>query len=286
MSHFTVLVIGPDPEGQLAPYDENINVEPYKSYVDASHDTWPRYVAAKEGVDPADNAAIASWAKAHYGDDDEKFEVDDIGLYTWSTYNPKSQWDWYEIGGRWTGFFTLKPGASGSLGRPGLMTEAGKPGTADQAYRGAVDLEAMLAAHAAGACEQFDRYSAIVAQHAASTPFAVLLDQHDGDIEAARQAFWAQPLIQALSQANLNPTHEDHAAFYGPDRDEFMARQAKRCTCTYAIVAEGIWQAQGKMGWFGMSSDDRPDEDWHDFWFRMVEPLADDTLLTLVDCHI
>lgn len=29
MSHFTVMVIGDDPEGQLAPFDENESVEEY-----------------------------------------------------------------------------------------------------------------------------------------------------------------------------------------------------------------------------------------------------------------
>ena len=31
MSHFTVLVIGDDVEGQLAPYDEEIQVDPYET---------------------------------------------------------------------------------------------------------------------------------------------------------------------------------------------------------------------------------------------------------------
>lgn len=31
-------------------------------------------------------------------------------------YNKNSKWDWYQIGGRWTGFLTLKDGAKGKLG--------------------------------------------------------------------------------------------------------------------------------------------------------------------------
>jgi hypothetical protein len=29
--------------------------------------------------------------------------IDSKGLYQLSTYNPKSKWDWYEVGGRWDG---------------------------------------------------------------------------------------------------------------------------------------------------------------------------------------
>lgn len=84
MSHFTVLVIGPNPEEQLAPYDENL-----------------------EGVE-----------------------------------NPK--WDWYQLGGRWTGIFKLKDGASGQTGQPGAMTERAKPGWVDQCRKGDIDIEATL----------------------------------------------------------------------------------------------------------------------------------------------
>lgn len=42
--------------------------------------------------------------------------------------NPNAKWDWYVTGGRWTGFWILKHGASGEVGRPGLMTEPAGPG--------------------------------------------------------------------------------------------------------------------------------------------------------------
>jgi len=38
--------------------------------------------------------------------------------------NPNQKWDWYQIGGRWTGYLPLKSGAAGASGEPGLMTKA------------------------------------------------------------------------------------------------------------------------------------------------------------------
>lgn len=35
---------------------------------------------------------------------------DENGWYEMTSYNPNSKWDWYEIGGRWAGNFTLKQG--------------------------------------------------------------------------------------------------------------------------------------------------------------------------------
>lgn len=38
-------------------------------------------------------------------------------------HNPDAQWDWYTIGGRWSGYFIKKDGAKGKIGRPGVMME-------------------------------------------------------------------------------------------------------------------------------------------------------------------
>ena len=31
--------------------------------------------------------------------------VDEVGLFSWTTANPEGKFDWYEIGGRWSGKF-------------------------------------------------------------------------------------------------------------------------------------------------------------------------------------
>lgn len=54
------------------------------------------------------------------------------GFYL-SRYNKDARWDWYELGGRWTGFFTLTGRGAGVTGRPGLFTEPAADGKCDQA---------------------------------------------------------------------------------------------------------------------------------------------------------
>lgn len=56
---------------------------------------------------------------------------------------------------------------------------------------------------------------------------------------------------------------------------------------TYAaITKDGKWHAKGKMGWFGMSSD----EDviaWHDGYQKLIfDDAEEDDYITIVDCHI
>ena len=58
-------------------------------------------------------------------------------------FNPNSQYDWYQLGGRFTGHLVLKPGRKGLLGSPGVCTAPAGPGRADQARKGDIDFAAM-----------------------------------------------------------------------------------------------------------------------------------------------
>lgn len=56
----------------------------------------------------------------------------------------------------------------------------------------------------------------------------------------------------------------------------------------WAVVKDGKWYEKGEMGWWGMSSE-TPDEcvSWEEgFYDHFIKDLPDDTLLTVVDCHI
>ena len=100
----------------LEPYDENKEVEPYVA--------WTKDSAAKEKLERIEELLIMikNGDNEHYNiqyckeelarlklqSDDEFFQnkVEDYDNFDkdgnpLTTYNPKSKWDWYEIGGRW-----------------------------------------------------------------------------------------------------------------------------------------------------------------------------------------
>lgn len=280
MSHFSVLVIGKDPEAQLAPYSEELEVERYKDYEDPDPTGWPVSAAVKEGIDPTDLATVAAHLSTAW---DESYEVDEKGLYHWSTYNPQSKWDWYSLGGRWTGHLVLKTGAAGEVGSPGLGTSPAMLGHADQAKKGDVDFDAMRLNAASTAADQFDRYAAIAAEHPAAVDFQDIAEE---DIDRKRQIYWDQPLIQALRKANLLSWESGPNEMYGMGRESFILNASRKAPTTYAMVAEGVWKGKGRMGWWGMSSDEVDPKGWVDFWWKMVDGLPDDTLLSVYDCHI
>lgn len=140
MSHFTVVVAVPeggDLSEILEPYDENMRVPRYIEHTKAEAIAKER----DEIIEYRDNGYYAEYVKdpvvysaeksnhvghlnylrtefpeklTHLDDEDwlyeqamrwvEEEDVDEDGNIT-STYNPKSKWDWWTIGGRWSGFF-------------------------------------------------------------------------------------------------------------------------------------------------------------------------------------
>jgi len=62
------------------------------------------------------------------------YDTEDIGTdgEVYSTYNPNSKWDWFVLGGRWSGSIQLKDGAKGKSGKSGTF---GNPTGIDQARK-------------------------------------------------------------------------------------------------------------------------------------------------------
>jgi hypothetical protein len=160
MSHFTVLVVGNDPEKELEPFNENTRLPRYVKYtkeqlIAREREKIEKYknsTYAEFLVDPEKYKAKCSPFLINYLENEfpTKLKLDDEGLHklaiedhepeevgpdgeVYSTYNPKSKWDWYQLGGRWSGMIKLKEGKEGVIGSPGLgVHEVG----IDQAKKG------------------------------------------------------------------------------------------------------------------------------------------------------
>lgn len=119
MSHFIVMVIGDNPEQQLAPYNENIEVPEYLYREVSDYDK--KYMLdhyKSDNFDECYEQHGEEWNSNIYRKNED-------GVWCeYSTYNPKSKWDWYKLGGRWSGLkINLKVGAkSGIVGEASWMT--------------------------------------------------------------------------------------------------------------------------------------------------------------------
>jgi hypothetical protein len=130
MSHFPVLIIGDNIDEQLAPFDENLDVEPYLDSLDGE---WiPMLEKARAYYrDNETGTDTTAWTDLQflrgYAGDQWRASASGRGFERWSTYSPASKWDWWVTGGRWQNFLELRDGSR-----------------ADSARIRDVDLEALL----------------------------------------------------------------------------------------------------------------------------------------------
>lgn len=199
MSHFTVMVIGAEPEKQLAPFSENIDVLAYKTgdVTDEEKLQFTEYYAKSE----EDKKIPFETLYGMYGErwNSMSWAKDENGEWSeYSTRNPKSKWDWYSLGGRWSGMIKLKEGANGNAGRGSLVM------------------------------------------------------QNEAGID------------QAKKKDILN-------------LDELR---------TFALLKDGEWYERGEMGWWGIVSNEKPEDEWESEFKKLLEGLSDETLISIYDCHI
>lgn len=105
MSHYAVAVFhreNQDIDDLLAPYDENLKVAPYVRYTKQEAIDYVRG-HNYEIQDKSDDECWKMLAEEYDNNTDA-----DGNIYT--TYNPDSKWDWYEVGGRFRDFLKLRNG--------------------------------------------------------------------------------------------------------------------------------------------------------------------------------
>lgn len=255
MSHFTVLVIGDNVDEQLAPFDENLEVE------------------------------------FQEGEDGEE------GYYC----NPRAKWDWYSIGGRWTGYFKLKAHAEVVVGEPGVFGRKADPGWGDQCRKDDIDIEGMRDDAEAAARKEYafiaDVFGGTIPKLARS--WKDFREDETLTWEMRRNQYHDQAPLVAIQdfirehKGNAGKAEQvefltcmDFADYEGKTEEEIVQEARKAALSSYAVLKDGEWHERGEMGWFGISSNEKDKNDWLDEFNQMIDSLPGDTLLTIVDCHI
>jgi len=69
--------------------------------------------------------------------------------------------------------------------------------------------------------------------------------------------------------------------------EKYLEKENRAALKTHALVIGGQWHQKGQMGWFACSDETNDSiAAYYDFFESTLNILPDDTLLTLVDCHI
>lgn len=290
MSHFTVLVCGSDVDALLQPFHQfecTGTDDQYVQDIDVT-DECREHGLDWHGLDenPVTNETLADRSDKHkYG----YAVVDASGnlIKAVRRTNPRKKWDWWTVGGRWSGLLKLKPGAQGLRGEPGLMgshANAGE-GYADVALKRDVDFDGMRADASREAAERYDKAAAVIAGRTWLS-WEQMREQHASDIDAARKAYWAQPVVADLREKGDFDGWVFDPEEFRASREEYIKRAADKAICTFALLIDGEWYERGEMGWWATVSNEKGPGKWEDEFASRLAQLPDDTVLTVVDCHI
>jgi hypothetical protein len=318
MSHFTVLVIGNDPEKQLQPYHEYectriedeyvIDVD----YTDKIKEDLERelFVGKKKDSEDYDYEYYEERAKENFVSyekmtrndyfklsetDIDKYIAEDFGVEKkdgvwYRKTNPNSKWDWYQLGGRWSGAFKLKQGAKGETGSPGLMSSPAEEGWVDQAKKCDIDFEGMRNDAQKRAEESYDKamqYIGDISEHEIWNSLRERFEKDGKTIDEARTAYHAQPRCVAWNKI------EDKDFRYGYEvdgfsktREEYIENARNNAVSSFAVVKDSKWYEKGKMGWWAMVSDEKDKNEWSKQFSALIDSVSDDTMFSMYDCHI
>jgi hypothetical protein len=209
--------------------------------------------------------------------------------------NPNKTWDWYQIGGRWTGHFPLKTTAPCQLGKRGVFGDAPESGHGDVVHVGDIDMDAVATKTREATREFFDKY------------IEILAGKDDGDFFGPRHTAMGIGLCRVERGPYTAKDNERVVPWLGKvkddddrktwsdvwrvlDFDTFFAEYEAHFNPlgTYAALDDDGWHAPGAMGWWGMSSDNAEDRIAFDraFVSKFIKTAQPDDLLVCVDYHI
>ena len=215
--------------------------------------------------------------------------------------NPNKRWDWWQVGGRWSGKLLAKVAAKATKGRPGIMDSEFNSKGVDICAVGNLDFDAM---RKVSVKTRHDSVFKPLEKEGIAYVDAVKVWQEYVDAAEDDRAAW-----QATE--NYGPYHkwidnlaDDHpvkvftrgpvGAAWGDwgaqipktIRDPLQWIDAAPALTSWAYLQDGEWSEKGEMGWFGMSSNDRDPEEWESEVTKRVESLPADYWVAMVDCHI
>lgn len=297
MSHFLVMVIGDNPEEQLAPFHqfECIGVnDQYIQDVDKTEDVLSSYENYKD-----EYPTILDYLKDCYGGEvvpfGEEPNVEGEHKYGYVSLNeegtvnkviirtnPNYKWDWYQLGGDWSGaFIKLKEGATGFLGEGSLVT--GNEAGVDQAYLKDIDFDAIEKEARDSANKRYSEVASLFEDNTIprleirwKDMFIEGSEYKDLPVEKKREIYNSQEALK-IAREKISNLLFFELENYQCSQEEFVKKEVSRSFSPFAIVKDGEWFEK---------SDEKHQKDWDKEVLEIIKELPGDTLISFFDCHI
>lgn len=184
-------------------------------------------------------------------------------------------------------------------GSPGTFGGIAKAGYVDQAKKGDIDFAGMKQEAYDKAFERYKKVEKLLGG-IPQLQFLWKRDFIDGqfkdlDIDEKRSKYHGQAAKQLVNEARKEDglSRDDQSLLtwldledYQCSAEEYAQNAANRSISTFAVLKDGKWYEKGEMGWWGMASNEDDQDTWNKKFNELIKDLPDNTVLSLVDCHI
>lgn len=280
----------------------------------ASIETMSAEEARKHGIG---YATMAECAEEYFGAD-----IEGDGKFFRLT-NPNKKWDWWQVGGRWTGMLipnyrpeedprniktcelcngTGKRTDSIALEQNPGMTEVtcngcgGKGQRAewptnwvkvagDQMRLDEIPLITLRDEAERKALQRYDQAIEIIAGREIPI-WEKVVEKHFKDYKQAREEFNDNQVIKDLREAKILDFFDGDTTEFTMPRERVASIHRASAICPFAYVYNGEWNERGEMGWWACVSGEKDRATWAEQFSDMLDKLPGDYYLSVIDCHI
>jgi hypothetical protein len=286
----------------LSPYEPQFKVDPPADAPPFTRHTW-KYPDDAEEVEVPNKELFDSWEAfaVEYGEYERDEQTGKFGYW----HNPNCKWDWWVIGGRWSGYFPVPEVRKELIGSSGAFGNAPRENCVDVTRISDIDNDAIAVSTRERIAEFWVNYDQFIADlgkerrggHPFGGPRSDLLSvgliqcKNADELTSDDREFivnpWEtrphNPLPQKRYDVinNTLTTPEARAAFQPVLEAQFNRLRP------YSYMDAAGWYEPGEMGWFGMSSESPESmKEYADDFTDWVKGGDQSDWLVLVDCHI
>jgi len=301
MSHFSVLVYGPTNEQELEklmmPFHEFecTGIEQYIQDIDISEEVVSEWKASSEYSTDSFSAYVKDYygyelftgEEFHYADtEDIKYgyaiDNEDGSYKVIKRTNPNKKWDWYVVGGRWSNNILGKDGnrhdslRKGDIDITGMENESIKRVLAD--YDKVMNEAKLLFG---------ENYLEKIMDFKDWKTIRNEVKDIDRDVDTTRDVYHNQNIalvFKSLKDKGDNSWFFVDYSDYVCTREEKIEKARKLPKMFFAYLGNDGWHERGEMGWWASVSNEQTD--WDVKAASIFDSIPDDTVVTVVDCHI
>ena len=237
-------------------------------------------------------SSFEEFLKDWHGYDEENFKEDGtVGYYD----NPNSKWDWWQIGGRWSGFFKAKNTNEALQGKKSWTNENETIEGVDIIQKKNIDIDSMVEK----AKENTERNWNILLNYFPDLSvfpqksWGDCVDEYranNGDVFDREAVIKMHEGQENYDSDKLDAIKEELKLWGDPidfyckgDKDAFYKSMLHGQFGTYAVLKDEFWYQKGELGWFGTSHNE--DCSWEETFYELFESIDEEHWLTIIDYH-